>query len=407
MWRGLMTIPLVSVKQPNVGCGPAFGIGFGGHGKPGLPHASSTSCSRLRAVQVEHGDHAAAVFRPVALGARHQRVLAVERDREPDRSEIAGRNDRLDGVERHAVGRIERLRDVDHGDRARVAVLEVGGGLRRHRSGMVDDVREAAVGRQHDVDRLAAGRHAGRIVGRDAHAVDDRVRRAVVARLDRAGHVDHQDRVVPAPADEQERRGGRGGRATGQQQAERECAAGSKSWPWFSSRSPEQCRSRSQGSARTSIERPILRVNAAGEPAVRPERTRALRGPIGEYLLLQGARLLRGKLRTDGAQPRMLVLSERSIDRSDCLSHHAHLVRLRHVVLASIPTVGDAEHLCGDRRTACAHGEQRRLSNRWTPISLRCISGNACAVVARADATSPFSRSAAERLHNATPRLVG
>ena len=46
-----MTTPLVSVKQPKAGFGPACGIGLGGHGKPGLPQASSRWCSALRAVR--------------------------------------------------------------------------------------------------------------------------------------------------------------------------------------------------------------------------------------------------------------------------------------------------------------------------------------------------------------------
>jgi len=159
--------------------------------------------------EIDDRDDAPAILVTVAFRARDERMRPIRGHRQPDRPEILRCDDRIDGVQRHVVRRIERLRDVEHSHRAGVSMLELVRCSGRRDAGMIDDVCEAAVRRQHDVDRLPAGRrvlHACALrvdVGCYANPVDDRICGAVVGRVHGLLHVDDDDGVVPSSADEQ------------------------------------------------------------------------------------------------------------------------------------------------------------------------------------------------------------
>ena len=160
--------------------------------------------------EVDEGDLPAAVLEARRLGRGHDEMLSVGRQREADRPGRAGLDEIDERVRRAAIRRIERLRHVEHGDEAGMAVLERRRRLRRRAPRMVDHIGEAPVGRDDEIDRLPARRRArpprpAVDVRRHARPADDRRRRAARPRFQRGRHVDDGHDIVPASAHEQVR----------------------------------------------------------------------------------------------------------------------------------------------------------------------------------------------------------
>jgi hypothetical protein len=160
----------------------------------------------LVAAQVDDVDMAAAILIALLFRMSKGSVPAVRSDGETCGAEALGIDPALDGGKGIAGGGIGRLGQIKDGDRARVAVLKGGSRLRVGVPGMVRDVGASSVWRDGDDDGLAAGNRVGLAgafcvdVGGHAQAVDHRVRRAVIGRVQRALQVDHQHHIVPPPA---------------------------------------------------------------------------------------------------------------------------------------------------------------------------------------------------------------
>jgi len=182
---GLYTMPFVSGKQPPLrGRAPLWGADRGGHGNPGLPIASCI----LRTPGACSGR-----WRPggsplhcLRLRMHDQRVLPIRGKGEPC-CPVAARSMNAPRPQGARRGRIERfLRSYTTrkpGYPCGSTALLEGDGLLGGHAAVIDDIREAAAGRNADVDPWPPIGPPVDCPGCTA-TVDHRLVRAIVCRID-------------------------------------------------------------------------------------------------------------------------------------------------------------------------------------------------------------------------------
>lgn len=178
----------------------------GGTGKTGFAEGLLDMADHLVGREVDDAEMAPAILVALLLGMSEDRMRAIRGDSKARRAEAAGLDIALDSAQRAVARRIERLLQVKHGHRTGMAMLEGRCRFRRRAAGMVNDIGAALIRRDRDRDRLAARNHGLAVdldIRGDAQAIDHRLRRPVIGRINRLFKVDDQDDIVPAPAREE------------------------------------------------------------------------------------------------------------------------------------------------------------------------------------------------------------